>query len=147
MAAAITVAVFIGMVASGCLRSTTVTEGQPAHMTAPIAEDREAWSAAVCTNGSVSKLSSGQIRFPNVENFASCMSKISGAGGGVVPIIIGEWPDEPTMRQDLAHYRMIHYVASAELGDAVIVFAPSGDNSPTTIEPLQQFGFRIEPLH
>ncbi|WP_142386927.1 hypothetical protein [Mycobacterium hubeiense] len=131
----------------GCTGPGRVISGQPAAATDQMSADRDVWSAAVCEDGTVSTLSTGQIRFPHVENFASCMSAVPGSGGGVVPIIIGEWPDMSTMRQDLDHYTMIRYSAWAELDDGVIVFASLGDSGTTTIEPLTQFGFRIEPLH
>lgn len=74
------------------------------------------------------------------------MSRVPGSGGGVVPILIGEWEDEPTMRQELAHYKTIRSFASAKLADVVIVFAPIGDMGTATLEPLTEFGFSIAPL-
>lgn len=120
---------------------------QPSSAPGQAAADREQWSAAVCADGSVSTISDGQIRFPNVDNYASCMSRLPGSGGGVVPILIGEWGNEPTMRQDLAHYKTIRYTASIQHDNKMIVVASIGDTGTATLEPLTDFGFNIAPLH
>lgn len=120
---------------------------QPSAAPGQAAADREQWSAAVCADGSVSTISNGQIRFPNVDNYASCMSRLPGSGGGAVPILIGEWDNEPTMRQDLAHYKTIRYTASIQQDNKVIVVASIGDAGTATLEPLTEFGFNIGPLH
>ncbi|WP_301123584.1 hypothetical protein [Mycolicibacterium fortuitum] len=120
---------------------------QPSPAPGQAAADREQWSAAVCADGSVSTISDGQIRFPNVDNHASCMSRLPGSGGGVVPILIGEWDNEPTMRQDLAHYKTIRYTASIQHDNKLIVVASIGDTGTATLEPLTDFGFNIAPLH
>lgn len=131
---------------AGWINLDRVTGGHPASAVGQVSGDREEWSAAVCADGTVSTISDGKIRFPNVENYASCMSQLPGAGGGAIPLLIGEWEDEPTMRQDLAHYKTIRSFASAKLADAVIVFAPIGDSGTATVEPLTDFGFSIAPL-
>lgn len=123
-----------------------VTGGHAASAAGQVSGDREAWSAAVCADGSVSTISDGKAGFPNVENYASCMSQLPGSGGGAIPLLIGEWENEPTMRQDLVHYKAIRALASAKLANAVIVFAPIGDTGTATIEPLTHFGFSIAPL-
>ncbi|QZH61416.1 hypothetical protein K1X22_06645 [Mycolicibacterium farcinogenes] len=123
-----------------------ITGGHPVSAADQVSGDRDEWSAAVCADGSVSRISDGKIRFPNVENYASCMSRVPGSGGGVVPILIGEWEDESTMRRDLAISKMIRHSAWMELGDIVIAFASIGDTGTTTLEPLTQFGFSIVPL-
>ncbi|MFO7165857.1 MAG: hypothetical protein DIU75_021290 [Mycolicibacterium hassiacum] len=74
------------------------------------------------------------------------MSRVPGSGGGVVPILIGEWEDESTMRRDLAISKMIRYSAWTERADIVIAFASIGDTGTATLEPLTQFGFSIAPL-
>ena len=102
-----------------------ITGGHPVSAADQVSGDRDEWSAAVCADGSVSRISDGKIRFPNVENYASCMSRVPGSGGGVVPILIGEWEDESTMRRDLAISKMIRYSAWTERADIVIAFACS----------------------
>lgn len=62
-----------------------ITGGRPVSAADQVSGDRDEWSAAVCADGSVSRISDGRIRFPNVENYASCMSRVPGSGGGVVP--------------------------------------------------------------
>lgn len=74
------------------------------------------------------------------------MSRVPGSGGGVVPILIGEWENGTTMRQELVHYKTIHTFAAAERADTVIVFAPIGDSGTATVEPLTDFGFSIAAL-
>lgn len=131
---------------AGWINLDRVTGGHPASAAGQVSGDREEWSAAVCADGSVSTISDGKIRFPNVENYASCMSRVPGSGGGAIPLLIGEWENEPTMRQDLAHYKAIRAFASAERANTVIVFAPIGDSGTATVEPLADFGFSITPL-
>lgn len=140
------VSIFAVAAVAGCVDLDRITGGHPASGTGKVSGDREEWSAAVCADGSVSTLSDGKIRFPNVENYASCMSRVPGAGGGAIPLLIGEWENKQTMRQDLAHYTTIHTFASAQHADLVIVFAPIGDSGTATVEPLADFGFSIAPL-
>jgi hypothetical protein len=143
---AILVSIFVVAAVAGWIGLERVTGGHPSSVAGHVSGDREAWSAAVCADGSVSKISDGKIRFPNVENYASCMSRVPGSGGGVVPILTGEWENQPTMRRDLAISKMIHYSAWTELADIVIVFASIGDTGTVTLEPLTEFGFSIAPL-
>lgn len=143
---AIPVSVVAVAAVAGWINLERVTGGHPASAAGQVSGDREEWSAAVCADGSVSNISDGKIRFPNVENYASCMSRVPGSGGGAIPLLIGEWENEPTMRQDLAHYKTIRAFASADLADTVIVFAPIGDSGTITVEPLTDFGFSVAPL-
>jgi hypothetical protein len=131
---------------AGWIDLDRVAGGHAASAAGQVSGDREEWSAAVCTDGTVSTISDGKAGFPNVENYASCMSRVPGSGGGVVPILIGEWNDKLTMHQDLMHYKAIRSFASAERADTVIVFAPIGDTGPAPLEPLTEFGFSIAPL-
>ncbi|MGV0737542.1 hypothetical protein ABQF35_11050 [Mycobacterium syngnathidarum] len=143
---AILVSVVAVAAVTGWVDLERLTGGHPASAAGQLTGDRNEWSAAVCADGTVSTISDGKIGFPNVQNYASCMSRVPGSGGGVVPILIGEWNDKLTMRQDLMHYKAIRSFASGERGDAVIVFAPIGDTGTAPLGPLAEFGFGTAPL-
>lgn len=143
---AILVSVVAVAAVTGWIDLEKVTGGHAASAVGQVSGDRDAWSAAVCAEGSVSRISDGRIIYPNVDNYASCMSRVPGSGGGVVPIQIGEWESVSTMRRDLARSKTVHCAASAQLGDHVIAFAPIGDIGTVPLEPLVQFGFSITAL-
>lgn len=146
LSVAVLVTMFAVAAAAGWIGRQRVVSGHPAALNGQVSGDRADWERAVCADGSVSRLSDGRIRYPNVADYASCMSRVPGSGGGVVPIVIGEWENASTMRRDLARSKPIQRAASAQLGDHVVAFAPIGDTGTAPLEPLVRFGFSVAPL-
>jgi hypothetical protein len=129
------------VVGSGC--SNGESAGAPTARAAPaISGSFDDWRAAICKPGTYFDANSGGAHFfANAIGHAVCQTNSR------TEIMIGKWSDNFEMNNDLAlwHSARAYYTSCNQSGGIILAFVTAGSDA-AALQPLQQFGFTVQPV-
>lgn len=112
--------------------------------TAEVSGDRDQWTAAVCAADSDLATSSNFL-YPDATDIAYCATKPTET---TTPqsVVIGEWPRDADIGEDLARLPSVRWFATAAVGERTTVFILLDSPDRSLLEPLAPFGFTISSV-
>jgi hypothetical protein len=105
---------------------------------------RDDWAAAVCRTGTF-RNGDSVVPFRNADAKASCQAAIHPPESGNSTFFIGQWESKYLMQNDVAIFPRKYYAWREDDGTHT-AFLLMASNDPAAIEPLKQFGFKIDQV-
>lgn len=124
------------------LFGSRTVEGSGEQAAVRVSGERSEWMAAVCAEDSVVAPGAAFPLFDEATDVEYCMTRAS-AVSGPQSVVIGVWPADATVANDLSRLPQARWFATGTRGDRTTAFILQSSADRSLLEPLTQFGFEI----